>query len=133
MAALLARRSPACGMSSLTSGIGGGWFGGGEKAKTEVGSVSEDQLLAAAKTDAGTTGSIGGDGGARLPALPGVVARRLRDDLRAGQGRRRAGRHAPRRDHQDGARMPDRARPRHRQVRLLRAACCWGRRAGPAA
>jgi len=50
-----------CSMSSsLTSGIGGGWFGGGEKAKTEVGSVSEDQLLSAAKTDAGTTGSLGG-------------------------------------------------------------------------
>ena len=46
-------------MSSLTSGIGGGWFGGGEKAKTEVATVSEDQLLAAAKTDAVTTGSIG--------------------------------------------------------------------------
>ena len=46
--------------SSLTSGIGGGWFGGGEKAKTEAGSVSEDQLLAAAKTDSGTTGSLGG-------------------------------------------------------------------------
>ena len=50
-----------CSMSSsLTSGIGGGWFGGSEK-KTEVGSVSEDQLLAAAKTDGGTTGSIGLD------------------------------------------------------------------------
>lgn len=51
-----------CSMSSsLTSGIGGGWFGGGEKAKTEVGSVSEDQLLAAAKTDSGATGSLGLD------------------------------------------------------------------------
>ena len=50
-----------CSMSSLTSGIGGGWFGGGEKAKTEVATVSEDQLLAAAKTDAVTTGSIGLD------------------------------------------------------------------------
>src|SRR5262249_21140530 len=40
-------------------GIGGGWFGGGEKAKTEVATVSEDQLLAAAKTDGGTTGSLG--------------------------------------------------------------------------
>ncbi len=48
-------------MSSLTTGIGSGWFGGGEKAKTEVASVSEDQLLAAAKTDSGTTGSIGLD------------------------------------------------------------------------
>jgi hypothetical protein len=45
-----------CGMSSLTSGIGGGWFGG---EKTEVGSVSQDQLLAAAKTDAGASSSLG--------------------------------------------------------------------------
>jgi hypothetical protein len=46
-------------MSSLTSGIGGGWFGGQDKAKTEVGTVSQDQLLAAAKTDVGSTGSLG--------------------------------------------------------------------------
>jgi len=50
-----------CSMSSLTSGIGSGWLGGGEKAKTEVATVNEDQLLAAAKTDAGTTGSLGLD------------------------------------------------------------------------
>ena len=49
-------------MSSLTSGIGGGWFGGESKAKTaEVGAVTEDQLLAAAKSDTGTTGSLGGE------------------------------------------------------------------------
>ena len=46
-------------MPSLTSGIGGGWFGGQDKSKTEVGSVSQDQLLAAAKTDGGETGSLG--------------------------------------------------------------------------
>jgi hypothetical protein len=40
-----------CGMSSLTSGIGGGWFGGQNKTATDVGSINEDQLLAAAKTD----------------------------------------------------------------------------------
>jgi len=46
-----------CGMSSLTSGIGGGWLGGGQdNAKSEV---SQDQLLAAAKTDTGETGSLG--------------------------------------------------------------------------
>ena len=61
LAAALSVSLAGCSMSSLTSGIGGGWFGGGEKAKTEVGSVSEDQLLAAAKTDAGTTSSIGLD------------------------------------------------------------------------
>lgn len=43
-------------MSSLTSGIGGGWFGGNKSVKSESTGVSEDQLLAAAKTD---TGSIG--------------------------------------------------------------------------
>jgi hypothetical protein len=51
----------ACGMSSLTSGIGGGLFGSKKSTSTEVGSVSEDQLLAAAKTDGGTIGSIGGN------------------------------------------------------------------------
>jgi hypothetical protein len=50
-----------CGMSSLTSGIGGGWLGGGgqDKANAEVGSVTQDQLLAAAKTDGGATSSLG--------------------------------------------------------------------------
>ena len=48
-------------MSSLTSGIGGGWFGNKKATTTEVGSVSEDQLLAAAKTDAGTIATIGGN------------------------------------------------------------------------
>jgi hypothetical protein len=58
-----------CSMSSLTSGIGGGWFGGSEKAKTEVGAVNEEQLLAAAKSDTGntTTGSIGLDTGIGCP------------------------------------------------------------------
>jgi hypothetical protein len=48
-----------CGMSSLTSGIGGGWFGGAKSTKTEVGSVSEDQLLAAAKSDTGSISNVG--------------------------------------------------------------------------
>lgn len=46
-------------MSSLTSGIGGGWFGGQSKAKTEVGSVNQDQLLAAAKTDVAGPAGVG--------------------------------------------------------------------------
>jgi len=49
-----------CGMSSLTSGIGGGVFGGSSSG-TEIASVSEDQLLSAAKADYGTTGSSGVD------------------------------------------------------------------------
>jgi hypothetical protein len=47
------------GMPSLTSGIGSGWLGGQSKSKPEISSVTEDQLLAAAKADTGTTGSLG--------------------------------------------------------------------------
>ncbi len=54
--AMLSASLTGCGMSSLTSGIGGGWFGGNKSVKSESTGVSEDQLLAAAKTD---TGSIG--------------------------------------------------------------------------
>ena len=61
MAALVSALCGCSSMSSLTSGIGGGWFGGQNKTKTEVGSVTEDQLLAAAKTDTGTTSSLGGE------------------------------------------------------------------------
>jgi hypothetical protein len=61
-ATLLSAVGGCSNMSSLTSGIGGGWFGGESKAKTaEVGAVTEDQLLAAAKSDTGTTGSLGGE------------------------------------------------------------------------
>ena len=38
-----------CGISSLTSGLGSGVFGGSQSAKTETGSVSEEQLLSAAQ------------------------------------------------------------------------------------
>jgi hypothetical protein len=44
-------------MSSLTSGIGSGWFGSSKS--TDAGSVDQDRLLAAAKTE---TGSVGGFG-----------------------------------------------------------------------
>lgn len=40
-----------CGMSSLTSGIGGGMFGGAGAAKTEAAGVSTESLLTAAKSD----------------------------------------------------------------------------------
>src|SRR5262245_66372937 len=46
-----------CGMSSLTSGIGGGWFGSQNKTGADVGAISEDQLLAAAKTDGPGSGA----------------------------------------------------------------------------
>lgn len=46
-----------CGMSSLTSGLGGGMFGGGSSG-SQVSTVSEDQLLDAAKSsDSSATGS----------------------------------------------------------------------------
>lgn len=46
-----------CGMSSLTSGLGGGMFGG-SSSKTDVAAVSEQQLLNAAKAnDPNSTGS----------------------------------------------------------------------------
>lgn len=55
-----------CGMSSLTSGLGGGMFGGGQAENTSGGAgVSESQLLAAAKSpDSSATSSVGEvDGG----------------------------------------------------------------------
>jgi hypothetical protein len=62
VAVLAAALAGCSGMSSLTSGIGGGWLGGGQgSTKTEVGAVTEDQLLAAAKTDTGNTSSLGGE------------------------------------------------------------------------
>jgi hypothetical protein len=48
-------------MSSITSGIGGGWFGGSKSTEAEVGSVDQDQLLAAAKTETGSLASFGGN------------------------------------------------------------------------
>jgi hypothetical protein len=47
-----------CGMSALTSGMGGGLFGGGKKA-TGAASVDQDQLLAEAKTETGSVGVFG--------------------------------------------------------------------------
>lgn len=44
-----------CGMSSLTSGFGGGIFG--SSSSSDVATVSEDQLLTAAKNDPSATGS----------------------------------------------------------------------------
>ena len=52
-----------CGMSSITSGIGGGWFGGSKSVKSETTGVTEDGLLQAAKTD---TGSIAPTGATEL-------------------------------------------------------------------
>jgi hypothetical protein len=61
-AAVLAGGLGGCGMSSLTSGIGGGMFGG-SAAKSEAPSVNTDSLLTAAKSDqpeAAATADIAG-------------------------------------------------------------------------
>jgi len=50
-----------CGMSSLTSGLGGGMFGSSSGAGTQAATVSEEQLLSAAKGDHGATGATGID------------------------------------------------------------------------
>ena len=50
-----------CGVSTLTSGIGGGMFGGGSTKPAEAKGVSEEQLLIAAKSDeAGNGGDVAG-------------------------------------------------------------------------
>lgn len=46
-----------CGLSSVTSGLGGGVFGGSSTAKPQVSAVTEAELLTAAKSDGGATGS----------------------------------------------------------------------------
>ncbi len=52
-----------CGMSTITSGIGGSLFGSkkSSSASSEVGSVNQEQLLNAAKSDGGTVGGGGGE------------------------------------------------------------------------
>jgi hypothetical protein len=50
----------ACGMSSITSGIGGGLFGSKKSTDTDVGSVNQNELLTAAKTDSGSLAGISG-------------------------------------------------------------------------
>jgi hypothetical protein len=50
-----------CGVSTLTSGIGGGIFGGSGSKTAEAKGVSEDQLLLAAKADGGEGSGSGGE------------------------------------------------------------------------
>lgn len=51
--ALAASLLGGCGLSSLTSGLGSGVFGGSSSTKTETGAVSEEQLLSAAQVGEG--------------------------------------------------------------------------------
>ncbi len=47
-----------CGMSSLTSGLGSSMFGGSSASSSDSTKISEEQLLAAAKSADGTTGAV---------------------------------------------------------------------------
>ncbi|MBV1694996.1 MAG: hypothetical protein KGP27_11095 [Hyphomicrobiales bacterium] len=55
-----------CGLGSLTSGIGGGMFGGGSAAKPESEKLSEEAMLTAAKADSAASG-IGAETAAGCP------------------------------------------------------------------
>ncbi|MBL8566562.1 MAG: hypothetical protein JNM89_12665 [Hyphomicrobiaceae bacterium] len=62
-----------CGMSSLTSGLGGGVFGGNSSSSSaSADGVSEEQLLIAAKADGATPGAA--VTGAIDPGCPRVVS-----------------------------------------------------------
>lgn len=70
-ALLLALTLPGCGMSSVTSGLGSGIFGGPSSTASADAAVNEEQLLAAAKSsDGSATASIAGD---TLPGCPKFV------------------------------------------------------------
>ncbi|MEZ5817236.1 MAG: hypothetical protein R3D44_09155 [Hyphomicrobiaceae bacterium] len=58
-AATMAAVLSGCGMSSITSGIGGGMFGGGTASKASEKAVTHEQMLSAAKANAPM--SAGGD------------------------------------------------------------------------
>lgn len=61
-ATALATLLAGCGMSSITSGIGGGMFGGGSASKTTEKAVTHEQMLSAAKANApmGAGGDVAG-------------------------------------------------------------------------
>ncbi len=62
-AAVLASAALAgCGMGSLTSGIGGGLFGGGAAGKTDqnASAITTESMLTAAKTDGNAGGDVAG-------------------------------------------------------------------------
>lgn len=58
-AAAIASLVSGCGMSSITSGIGGGMFGGGSASKPAEKAVTHEQMLSAAKTNSPM--AVGGD------------------------------------------------------------------------
>lgn len=48
-----------CGLTSITSGLGNSMFGGGSNEQVKVNSVTEEQMLSAAKADYAGTGPAG--------------------------------------------------------------------------
>ena len=60
-----------CGVSSITSGLGGGVFGGSSTASTSTKGVSEEQLLTAAKAEGGD--NAGGSSGEVSAGCPRFV------------------------------------------------------------
>lgn len=80
-----------CGMSSITSGLGGGMFGSSKSTISDSsGGVSEEQLLSAAKADGSSAGPTvtGGisPGCPRLTAKPGDSAITFYEPGRSGDG-----------------------------------------------
>jgi hypothetical protein len=59
-----------CGLSSLTSGIGGGIFGGSNSSRNEAKGVTEEQLLSAAKADSQVGGGDIAHGCPRFQVWP---------------------------------------------------------------
>jgi hypothetical protein len=80
-----------CGLSSITSGLGGSIFGGGSSQSTAAPGVNEEQLLSAAKAseDTGTISSPVGEiaaGCPRLSVSPRGSNLTIYEDGRAGDG-----------------------------------------------
>ncbi|MBI1649423.1 hypothetical protein C6Y62_05905 [Hyphomicrobium sulfonivorans] len=78
-----------CGISSITSGLGGGMFGGGSSSQTTGATgVSEEQLLSAAKSDGGSGSAVGevAHGCPRLSISPHGGHLTIYENGRAGDG-----------------------------------------------
>lgn len=77
-----------CGLSSLTSGLGGGIFGSSSTQSTPSPGVSEEQLLSAAKQDVGPSAPVGevAAGCPRLTVSPHGGHLTIYEDGRAGDG-----------------------------------------------
>lgn len=86
---LLTVLTSGCGISSITSGLGNSIFGSSSSQSTPPPGVSEEQLLSAAKSDVGSTGSPVGEiahGCPRLSISPHGSHLTIYEDGRAGDG-----------------------------------------------